>query len=132
MTGTLRFLPGTQGDGKRYWVDALAGRLEEGSDYERIDESALDTDSRVVSLPARPGDVIAFHGMTLHSASGNSSESEDRISYSLRFAGDDVRPRGQDAVQLGGEEHPPVWVEGQQRPLATLTRTGKSGREGGG
>ncbi len=38
-----------------------------------------------------PGDVIAFHALTLHGASGNRSTSRRRRAYATRWCGDDAR-----------------------------------------
>jgi len=38
-----------------------------------------------------PGDVIAFHALTLHGASGNLSTSRRRRAWATRWCGDDAR-----------------------------------------
>jgi ectoine hydroxylase-related dioxygenase (phytanoyl-CoA dioxygenase family) len=38
-----------------------------------------------------PGDVIAFHALTLHGASGNRSTSRRRRAWATRWCGDDAR-----------------------------------------
>lgn len=44
----------------------------------------------IVSYDMAPGDVIAFHGMTVHGSGGNASANRRRRGYSLRYTGDDV------------------------------------------
>lgn len=41
----------------------------------------------ILSWDLEPGDVIAFHGLTLHGATGNTSGTEIRRAYSVRYAG---------------------------------------------
>ena len=48
-------------------------------------------DYPTVLMETDPGDVIVFHGLTLHSSSGNSNTEISRRALSLRFAGDDIR-----------------------------------------
>ena len=38
-----------------------------------------------------PGDVIAFHALTLHGASGNQSSTRRRRAWAARWCGDDAR-----------------------------------------
>jgi ectoine hydroxylase-related dioxygenase (phytanoyl-CoA dioxygenase family) len=44
-----------------------------------------------VVCPAEPGDVVAFHFRTLHSAPGTMNHSSRRRVVSFRYVGDDVR-----------------------------------------
>ncbi len=63
----------------------------------------------VIGWGVAPGDVVAFHGLTLHGAAGNETTGERRRVLSLRWTGDDARfaPRG-------GPMSPPPPVD---RPL---------------
>jgi len=65
------FHPIRIGDGN--WVDQA----------EVLDGPAPDID-------AEPGDTVAFHGKSLHSATPNLSKDIRRRALSLRFAGDDI------------------------------------------
>ena len=52
-----------------------------------------------------PGDVIAFHALTLHGASGNLSSSRRRRAWATRWCGDDARyadPRRPDLAAARG------------------------------
>ena len=46
----------------------------------------------VCSLNAmlEPGDLIAFHGLTVHGATGNQSNTSARRAFSMRWVGDDA------------------------------------------
>ena len=69
------------------------------SDYERnpnyepipdieADRAAYD----IVARDLEPGDVVAFHAMTVHGgAGGNHTQGIRRRGYTVRYAGDDVR-----------------------------------------
>ena len=47
-------------------------------------------DYPTVLFETDPGDILVFHGLTLHSSSGNASTDTTRRALSLRFAGDDI------------------------------------------
>ena len=38
-----------------------------------------------------PGDVVAFHGLTVHGAGGNQRDDIRRRGYTVRYTGDDAR-----------------------------------------
>ena len=59
-------------------------------------ESAPDIEAHpdkyeVVSWELEPGDCVVFHGMTLHGAAGNRSQTTARRALSTRWFGDDAR-----------------------------------------
>ena len=64
---------------------------ERNPDYEDIPDIESDRDNYdIISWDLSPGDVYAFHGMTVHGAGGNTSSSLRRRGYTIRYTGDDV------------------------------------------
>ncbi len=58
-----------------------------------------------LSWEMEPGDVIAFHALTLHGAAGNRSSERRRRAYATRWCGDDTRYAarvGQISPPIGG------------------------------
>jgi ectoine hydroxylase-related dioxygenase (phytanoyl-CoA dioxygenase family) len=53
--------------------------------------SELESLGDVIACPAEPGDVVAFHYRTLHSAPGTATHPHRRRVVSYRYVGDDVR-----------------------------------------
>ena len=45
---------------------------------------------RILSWDYEPGDLVVFHGLTLHGSRGNSSTTRRRRAYSTRWCGDDT------------------------------------------
>ena len=79
-----RFIPNRFVDDSPY-VDAASG-------FERfptVDE--LESLGDVITCPTSPGDVVAFHFRTLHSAPGTENHRHSRRVASFRYIGDDVR-----------------------------------------
>lgn len=76
-----------------------------------------------ILLETDPGDIIVFHGLALHSSSGNSNTDRSRRALSLRYAGDDIRWKNrsdaplifdrtlEDGARLSelGDQCPQVW-----------------------
>jgi ectoine hydroxylase-related dioxygenase (phytanoyl-CoA dioxygenase family) len=79
-----RFIPNRFVDDSPY-VTAAAGFEV----FPSADE--LESLGDIVTCPAEPGDVVAFHFRTLHSAPGTSSHPDRRRIVSYRYLGDDVR-----------------------------------------
>lgn len=94
-TGAMRFVIGSHLWGKLFHPVRIAqGALVD--EAESLDGPAPDIDAEpdkydVEMFDMDPGDCIAFHGATLHSATPNSSSGSRRRALSLRFAGDDIR-----------------------------------------
>jgi len=76
----------------------------------------------IASWDLEPGDVYAFHGMTVHGAGGNLQSGTRRRGYSIVYTGDDVRYDARpgtnpslkidpalDGLPLDGVEHPVVF-----------------------
>jgi ectoine hydroxylase-related dioxygenase (phytanoyl-CoA dioxygenase family) len=48
----------------------------------------------IVSWDLQPGDCVAHHGLTVHSAGGNLSQTRRRRAFVVRYAGEDIRWAG--------------------------------------
>ena len=95
-TGALKFAKGSHKWGKLYQPIKI-GENKPVDSFNRDDLIATvpDIDNNpdkypTVLLETDPGDIVIFHGLTLHSSSGNSSEDTTRRALSLRMAGDDI------------------------------------------
>lgn len=61
-------------------------------DYEPVPDVDGNRDRYdIVSYDMNPGDVLAFHALTLHGAGGNASANRRRRGYAVRYIGEDVR-----------------------------------------
>lgn len=64
---------------------------ERNPDYEPMpDVEAERSEYDIVSWDLMPGDAYVFHGLTVHGAPGNLSNSRRRRGYTVRYTGDDV------------------------------------------
>ncbi len=79
-----RFIPNRFVDDSPY-VDGADGF----ETFPSVEE--LESLGDVVACPAEPGDVVAFHYRTLHSAPGTATHPHRRRVVSYRYVGDDVR-----------------------------------------
>lgn len=98
---------------------------ERNPDYEPIPDFEETRDSyEIASWDLEPGDVYAFHALTVHGAGGNLLTGTRRRGYSIVYTGDDVcycaRPGTNPSVRiepsldgcaLDGEQHPVVCRE---------------------
>lgn len=88
LTGR-RFIPNRFFDDTPYVTSAQAGQ---NGEFEPLsDPVRLDSDHNIQSFPAEPGDVVAFHFRTLHSAPGTIQQANRRRVVSFRYVGDDAR-----------------------------------------
>ncbi len=82
-------------------------------EYSSVPEDDIDGGRwPILSWECRPGDCVAFYGLTLHGAGGNPSESVSRRVVSLRFVGPSAR-----IAQRPWKPSPPVYgglKEGQR------------------
>lgn len=96
-TGALRFAKGSHKWGKLY----QPVRIGENKPVEAFNRDTLiakvpdiDADPETyptVLLEVDPGDIIVFHGLTLHASGGNARTDRSRRAISYRFTGDDIR-----------------------------------------
>jgi ectoine hydroxylase-related dioxygenase (phytanoyl-CoA dioxygenase family) len=95
-TGALKFAKGSHKWGKLYHpVKIGENKPVETFDRDDLIASVPDIDNNpdeypTILLETDPGDVLVFHGLTLHSSSGNSNTEIPRRAMSLRLAGDDI------------------------------------------
>ncbi len=128
-TGALKFAKGSHRWGKLFQPVKI-GENKPVSSFNKDDLIATvpDIDNSpdqypTLLLETDPGDVIVFHGLSLHSSSGNSDINISRRALSLRFAGDDIRWKNRsdaplifdkklndgDPLSLLGDQCPQVW-----------------------
>jgi ectoine hydroxylase-related dioxygenase (phytanoyl-CoA dioxygenase family) len=92
---SLRFVRGSHGAGRWYRPRHFStGGLRDGDDPRWSvlpDVDALPDDFPQIAWGVVPGDIVAFHGLTLHGAPGNLSSSQRRRVLSLRWTGEDAR-----------------------------------------
>lgn len=93
--GAMKFAKGSHRWGKLFHPIRIGiGKEVEGA--ERFDGPVPDIDADPATYPTvcfdlAPGDCVAFHGRTLHSAAGNLHPDRRRRALALRFTGDDIR-----------------------------------------
>ena len=73
------------------------------------DLDAVRADHEFLTWDMAPGDVIAFHALTLHGASGNLSTTRRRRAFATRWCGDDAR-----YASRVGQISPPIEGHGLQ------------------
>ena len=119
--------------GSHNWGQWFIPRRFIGTDYENEDPSLVpvpDIDAHredydIISWELEPGDAIAFHSLTLHSAPPNISATKRRRGFSARWLGDDaiyakrsgvisppfpgLEDRLQEGDPMEAEEFPVVW-----------------------
>lgn len=66
-------------------------QYEENPAYEPIpDFDTQRSELDIVSWDMEPGDLLAFHALTVHGSGGNTRSDRRRRGYTVRYAGDDV------------------------------------------
>ena len=87
---TLEFLAGSH-DGAWYmprtFMTQQARWFPEGSLADLPDMTLAENNARVIGWTLQPGDMVAFHMLTLHAASGSTTR---RRVFSARYLGDDI------------------------------------------
>jgi len=94
--GMLEFIRGSHKWGRWFqpvkFGDTNIKDYERNPDYELIPDIEADRDSYdILSWRLDPGDVLAFHAMTVHGAGGNRERVRRRRGYAVRYTGDDAR-----------------------------------------
>ncbi len=74
----------------RTFLDKQAKWFPEGTLAELPDIDATRSEHKILSWELEPGDVVAFHMLTLHAAAGVDLDRRRRV-FSVRFLGDDMR-----------------------------------------
>ncbi len=97
--GALEFIRGSHKWNKRFQPfdpdfhgGAVRFKGAKGEVYDPMPDFEAERDRHdIVSWDMQPGDVFAFHSMTVHGAAGNTSADRWRRAYAVRFTGEDVR-----------------------------------------
>ena len=113
-TGAMRFATGSHRWGK-FFQPVRIGLGEVAPGAHEFDGPVPDIDADpdkypTVCLEVVPGDCIAFHGLTLHSAYPNTSPTRRRRAVAYRFTGDDVTWQRNAFTPIGLD--PPELVNG--------------------
>ena len=95
--GAMRFAAGSHRWGKIYHPVRI-GMGDLIAEAEDLDGPAPDIDGdpekyTVLTWDLEPGDVLVFHGKTLHAAWPNKTSDRRRRALAIRFTGDDIRWR---------------------------------------
>jgi ectoine hydroxylase-related dioxygenase (phytanoyl-CoA dioxygenase family) len=128
-SGALEFIRRSHHSGHWYQPEAFGptsgyDAYERNPEYKPIpDIEAQREKYDIVSWNLEPGDVYAFHGLTVHSAGVNRTNKVRRRGYAVRYTGDDVvydtRPGTnahlcstvhKDGDILDSDQYPVVWA----------------------
>lgn len=92
QSGGLEWLAGSHNWGRQFQPITMGGRVyERNPDYEPMPEIDSERDKyRILSWDMEPGDVLAFHALTVHGAKGNTTSNTRRRACTVRYAGDDI------------------------------------------
>lgn len=92
---TLEFIAGSHREGcwfmPRTFMNSEAKWFPQGTLEEIPDIEANRDAFSIIGWPVEPGDVIAFHMLTIHGARGTVASDDRRRVFSVRFLGDDIR-----------------------------------------
>lgn len=105
-SGALEFVRGSHRWGRLFQPEAFgrnaAGGYERNPDYEPMPDIEADRASYdIISFDLAPGDVYAFHALTVHGAGGNLSATQRRRGYTVRYTGDDITYSGRPGTNRG-------------------------------
>jgi len=102
--GGLEWLLGSHSWARLFQPTTMGGRVYEAQPgFEKMPDIDADRSAyRIANWDLEPGDVLAFHSLTVHGARGNASSDRRRRACSIRFTGDDVvyDPRPQTMPEL--------------------------------
>jgi len=130
-TGRLEFVRGSHRWGRWFQPEQFGERVDEkvyarNPDFEPIPDIEADRAAYdIVAWDMEPGDLLAFHALTLHGAGGNHRDDVRRRGYTVRYTGDDAvydkhpatakgldDPALKNGDPLDGEVFPVVWRAG--------------------
>ncbi|MEQ8349254.1 MAG: phytanoyl-CoA dioxygenase family protein [Sneathiellaceae bacterium] len=125
-SGALEFVAGSHLWDRWFQPEAFApggDSYEPGENYEPIpDFTACRDGYDFLGWEMRPGDLVAFLGLTVHGSKGNSRPDRRRRGYAVRYCGEDARyfagpgpnkglrnPDLADGAPLPSRQYPTVW-----------------------
>lgn len=93
-SGALEFIRGSHRWDRWFQPRTFAAggyQYEINPDYEPIPDFEADRDELdIVTWDMEPGDLLAFHALTVHGSGGNLRSDRRRRGYTVRYTGDDV------------------------------------------
>ena len=129
--GRLEFVRGSQKWNRWFQPEAFGKRpgddqyamYARNPDYEPMPDIEADRSSYdIIAWDMEPGDVVAFHGMSVHGAGGNQRDDVRRRGYTVRYTGDDawydtragtsgalLSEELNDGDPIGGTNYPLIW-----------------------
>lgn len=95
QSGALEFVRGSHKWNRFFQPEVFGKNASSGYEQNPDYESMIDVDADreqydIISFELEPGDVYVFHGLTVHGAGGNFSQTDRRRGYAVRYTGDDV------------------------------------------
>ena len=90
-TGAVEYIKGSHKWGKRFKAVSFKDKNMYKEDLPEVTDIAANRDKyEFIQYEMEAGDCTLHHGLTLHGAPGNSSQTQKRRAYIIRWAGDDV------------------------------------------
>ena len=90
-TGAVEYIKGSHKWGKRFKAVSFKDKNMYKEDLPEVPDIAANRDEyEFIQYEMEAGDCTIHHGLTLHGAPGNSSQTQKRRAYIIRWAGDDV------------------------------------------
>ena len=89
-TGAVEYIKGSHKWGKRFKAVSFKDKDMYKEDLPEVPDIAANRDKyEFIQYEMEAGDCTLHHGLTLHGAPGNSSQTQKRRAYIIRWAGDD-------------------------------------------
>jgi ectoine hydroxylase-related dioxygenase (phytanoyl-CoA dioxygenase family) len=128
-SGRLEFVAGSHAWDRWFQPEPFAPGgtpYPRGDGYEKMPDIDGNPDGYpLIGWDMKPGDVVAFHAMTVHGAGGNSRTDRRRRGYTVRYCGDDAtyfagtgpsdalkNPTMQTGDAIESDRYPLVWTKG--------------------
>ena len=90
-TGAVEYIKGSHKWGKRFKAVSFKDKDMYKENLPEVPDIAANRDKyEFIQYEMEAGDCTLHHGLTLHGAPGNSSQTQKRRAYIIRWAGDDV------------------------------------------